>query len=143
MNASLSAPPLIADGDQFLSSTEAAQKRLALRLLALTGSFVGVIILCAAAKFCLASGLVWQCPFMTLFHVPCPGCGSTRAFSALAEMRFLTALRFNPLMVGALLFGPVAFALRDRLSRHAPFGWLAFGSAIVLNWVYLYFFLPR
>lgn len=44
------------------------------------------------------------CAFATLFHQPCPGCGSTRAVYALLAGDFGALLRFNPL-------GPVAALL--------------------------------
>src|SRR5438105_2199200 len=58
-----------------------------------------LVVVCWAAKFCLATGLSWRCPVMAVLHVPCPSCGSTRAFAALSELRFLDAWRFNPLMI--------------------------------------------
>lgn len=36
------------------------------------------------------------CAFASLFHTPCPGCGSTRAMLALAHGDLAATLRFNP-----------------------------------------------
>jgi hypothetical protein len=52
------------------------------------------------------------CQFHRLTGLNCPGCGATRALSALLHGDFLTALRDNVLLVGAL----AAAALRG--------GWL-------------------
>lgn len=57
-------------------------------------------VLLAAAlggvTFLLASGHV-PCGFARVFHVPCPGCGSTRAMLALASGDLGGWLRHNPL----------------------------------------------
>lgn len=36
------------------------------------------------------------CVFLTLFHVPCPGCGITRAFLSLLKFNFKDAFFYNP-----------------------------------------------
>lgn len=43
------------------------------------------------------------CPFRCLTGIPCPGCGMTRSFLALARGDWVDAVYFN-------LFGPVVFA---------------------------------
>src|SRR5262249_38730290 len=44
-----------------------------LRTFAISGvALLGLAIVCWLAKFCLASGWAWQCPIMSLFHIPCP-----------------------------------------------------------------------
>jgi hypothetical protein len=102
-----------------------------------------LIAISLAAKFCLNTGLAWQCPVMAVLHLPCPSCGSTRAFAALSEFRFLEALRFNPLVVLAIAAGPLAFAFSSRLPASARVSWTLFVVAVFLNWVYLLFYLPR
>ncbi len=42
------------------------------------------------------------CPFYSLLHIDCPGCGATRAMSALLHGEFLQAIRFNALLILAL-----------------------------------------
>ncbi len=51
--------------------------------------------------FLLLIGL--RCPFAETFHVPCPGCGSTRAVRALVRLDFASAAHFNP--VAPFVFG--------------------------------------
>jgi hypothetical protein len=49
-----------------------------------------------AVAFLLASAQV-PCGFAHTFHVPCPGCGSTRAMLALAHGDLHSLVRYNPL----------------------------------------------
>jgi hypothetical protein len=49
----------------------------------------------AAVGVALSTGLI-RCPVATMFHAPCPGCGTTRAALALLALDPMTALRFNP-----------------------------------------------
>ena len=55
--------------------------------------FVGVL---AAAVFLLGAADV-PCGFARVFHVPCPGCGSTRAMLALLRGDIHGLVRYNPL----------------------------------------------
>jgi hypothetical protein len=50
----------------------------------------------AAVAFLLGSAHV-PCGFAHMFHMPCPGCGSTRAMLALASGDLHAFVRFNPL----------------------------------------------
>ena len=47
-------------------------------------------------SFMLASAQV-PCGFARIFHMPCPGCGSTRAMLALASGDLHGLVRYNPL----------------------------------------------
>lgn len=49
------------------------------------------------------------CPFRALTHYPCPGCGMTRAFCALAHLEFWRAVRFNALSPFLFLAALVAW----------------------------------
>ena len=44
------------------------------------------------------------CPFYRYLHLYCPGCGATRALSALLHGRVAEAMHYNPLMVALLPF---------------------------------------
>ena len=35
------------------------------------------------------------CPFYTIFNIPCPGCGMTRAFKALLKLDFKSAFNYH------------------------------------------------
>jgi hypothetical protein len=50
------------------------------------------------------------CPFRALTHYPCPGCGMTRAFCALAHLEFRRAIKFNALSPFLFLAALVAWA---------------------------------
>ena len=54
-----------------------------------------------------------RCPFETLFHLQCPGCGTTRAIACLLHGRVLEALRSNPLTVCTLPLAAVYAAIRS------------------------------
>jgi Protein of unknown function (DUF2752) len=51
-----------------------------------------------------------RCAIATLFHVPCPGCGMTRALRLLASGRVDASLRMHPLAVPVLLAGALLMA---------------------------------
>jgi hypothetical protein len=61
------------------------------------------------------------CPFRALTHYPCPGCGMTRAFCALAHLEFWRAVKFNALspllFLAALVIWARAAANVFRLER--------------------------
>lgn len=40
---------------------------------------------------------VYKCPYSLLFGIPCPGCGMTRAFFALAQGNVKDAFYYHPL----------------------------------------------
>lgn len=104
---------------------------------------LGTVLLAIGARLCLEYGMAWQCPAIVLFGLPCPSCGSTRAFAALADLNLLSALRFNPLVVIGLIGLPLFTFARyvpQGLKRH---GWIIFATLVVLNWLYLFLFLPR
>jgi hypothetical protein len=59
------------------------------------------------------------CLFRRLLHIPCPGCGLTRAFAHLAKGEWGAALRMHPM-------APV-------LALEAILGWLAWGAALAVH----------
>ena len=113
------------------------------------GTLFGAALLAAIiagliARFLLESGLSWRCPSIVLFGVPCPSCGTTRALAALAQFDLLAAFRLNPLIVAGLGLALVApFLKLSRASFERRGGWVFLGVALGLNWIYLFFFLPR
>jgi hypothetical protein len=51
------------------------------------------------AAVAIVSGYVFHqsiCPWRALTHLPCPGCGMTHAFVAMAQGHFRAAWDFNP-----------------------------------------------
>jgi hypothetical protein len=99
-----------------------------------------LFLVAAAARIALERNLAWPCPVYSIFHVPCPSCGTTRALSALSRGDFLAAFRFNPLAMMAIPAGFFLLFFRNR--KWTEIGWPLFLSAVALNWLYLLFFLP-
>lgn len=52
-----------------------------------------------------------QCPVYALFHIECPGCGTTRALAALLHGNIGQALRMNALTTLMLPFAAIYAAL--------------------------------
>ncbi|MGZ8940890.1 MAG: DUF2752 domain-containing protein [Limisphaerales bacterium] len=109
----------------------------------IAAAFFGTVLLAIGAKVCLEYGLAWKCPAIVLFGLPCPSCGMTRAFAALAEFDVWAALKFNPLIIAGLFALPLL-----GFSEHVPawakrHGWTIFATLVILNWLYVFLFLPR
>ena len=121
----------------------------ALGSLGLLGGLVGVAWV--ARRFDLP---LPGCPFREWTGVPCPFCGSTRAFAALAELNFIGAFRLNPLVSFATLVGGTVRGwgllrggnamtrLMASTQTRRQWKWLLAG-ALLLNWIYLALHLPR
>ncbi|MBI5802374.1 MAG: DUF2752 domain-containing protein [Verrucomicrobia bacterium] len=94
------------------------------------------------------------CPLREMTGVPCPFCGGTRTFAALARLDFAAALRLNPLVCVAACVASVLWLLallrtekplarlRSLPDRGAVWKWLL-ATALAANWLYLWFHLPR
>lgn len=54
----------------------------------------------------------YDCLFRSLFHIPCAGCGITRAFEQLLHFNVMGSLRYNLLAFPIVLYFLVLFALR-------------------------------
>ncbi len=88
----------------------------------------------------IASG-TYICPFYYLFHIPCPGCGMTRACKALLRLDLSTALYYNWLFPI-----PIFWALYQPLRRFVRFekkceNVLLFASALLffIRWFIILF----
>lgn len=64
---------------------------------------VSLVVLGAAAVFILSNFELWQCPFLSIFHVYCAGCGATRAATALLHGDILLSLRQNAVIIAAII----------------------------------------
>ena len=61
------------------------------------------------------------CGFRTLWGIPCPGCGGTRATLAFFEGDFLRALHFHPFVAGVLAWWAIVlvrWAVERSRGRH-------------------------
>jgi hypothetical protein len=60
------------------------------------------------------------CPTKLVWHVPCPGCGLTRASSLLLEGNFADAIKMNPNIIivapAAILF-PIVYVVLFHMKR--------------------------
>jgi hypothetical protein len=91
------------------------------------------------------------CPVKTFAGIPCPGCGTTRAALALADLDLAAAFAVSPLaaaawcglILGGFAAGALAFSGRGvpALPKPTAAGDWAFRIAVVgavaANWVYL------
>lgn len=76
------------------------------------------------------------CLFRTVFHVPCPGCGMTRAVLCLLRLDFGAALGYHP-MVFALPVMYLYFLFDGKLFRKKWLNvciWIAIGLGFALHW---------
>jgi len=119
--------------------------------LEIAGGLVALGVL-AAARFMPLGFFSWTtCWFHRVTGRPCPSCGATRAFLALARGRWIEGIAHNPLFAGIFL-GLIAFvvyaawvALLRKPRLRLSFGgtrekWIfgvALAVAVLLNWVYL------
>jgi hypothetical protein len=120
------------------------------QLALLWGSVAAALVALSPLAPRLARGLP-PCPVRTLAGVPCPGCGTTRAALALADLDLAAALAVSPLATTGwlLLVGGGAIAgVLGAAGRELPAApaWtpgrllalrLAAGSALLANWLYL------
>ncbi len=113
------------------------------------GALSGFAVLLAAWGYPLW-GEAWGafCPLREITGIPCPTCYGTRALLAAASGRWLTALRFNPLVgaggIGLLAYLPWAVGTvaggwpRPSVSSRTATRVAWFGGGLVLaNWIYL------
>ena len=73
------------------------------------------------------------CVFLSLFDIPCPGCGMTRAFFSVLRFDFLQALKYNVV----IFFMPYVFLYLFFDFKHKVHKYLLGLIAIValINWL--------
>ena len=103
-----------------------------------------VFLLCAAGVlFLRLYGEVEQCiaflpvccPFHLITGIPCPGCGMTRAFLALAKGDLITAFHYNPfsLLLATIIFLSV-FGVDLRVWYRFGYYLYSFLLSVILLW---------
>lgn len=116
--------------------------RRAANALALVGVLAAVVILEAPL-----------CPLAHFAHIPCPGCGLTRATLALLRGNFSAAMAFHPLApivaplvgtaillhTGSYVRGGTLLSLRGKIARFADALLLTVAMAMLGVWIARFF----
>lgn len=117
----------------------------------------GFMLLAAAAQAVVHGILpLPRCLLLQFTGVPCPTCGCTRSLAAWTHFDVASAFQFNPLFflgcVGLIGWALVRLLRTATLTSdhettplpiHRNVVWAIGATAVVLNWLYLYFTLPR
>ena len=110
------------------SSSRIANLSRAAAPLALAGLAITTLQLLPPAQYSFYP----QCPIYNSLHLLCPGCGTTRALSALLRGHLEEALRFNALTT---LMLPIVIAYAIRSYRHflnrQPMHWPQLPSSLL------------
>ena len=75
------------------------------------GFFFFVLFLFLIIWFFLLEWIEYKCPWLTLFHLYCPGCGGMRMVLSLLHLDFYQAFRYNPLLFILLILGIIYFII--------------------------------
>ncbi|MGN1317752.1 MAG: DUF2752 domain-containing protein [Lachnospirales bacterium] len=82
--------------------------------------------------------LIPKCPYYSLFHIYCPGCGSTRAVMSLLKGDFILSLRCNPaIIIGIIIISIIYLELifnKKILSKNKIF-WIVFSIILILFYI--------
>jgi hypothetical protein len=117
----------------------------------------GAIFATIAGRLMMAGALpAPKCRWLRWTGIPCPGCGATRCLGACGRFDLLDALRWNPLVAGAVIallawgvmaLGDLLFKTRsaERLGGavRAVLTDRRIAACVALNWLYLCWALPR
>lgn len=85
-----------------------------------------------------SSALFPRCGFRALTHLPCPGCGSQRALHALLHLDFVSAARYNFMvlvLVPILVLIAFSSAMENKLPRLYEIThhkWVGYSLAIII-----------
>jgi hypothetical protein len=77
------------------------------------------------------------CLFQAFLHIPCPGCGMTRAIQAALQLDFATAFYYHPLWILLPVVGVLYLLLRYK-KANCYINLLLAVSGVLLLSVYLY-----
>lgn len=69
------------------------------------GFFILTFFLIAIVWFFIVSQLHYECPWLSILHIYCPGCGGTRMIFSMIHLDFYQAFRYNPLLFIMIIVG--------------------------------------
>lgn len=127
-----------------MKQTAKAVEQTLYRLGMAAALFAAVIVILAKIFPPFAKFLGWPCPFRALTGLYCPGCGGTRAFSALLAGHVLESLKWHPFVVyglGLYVAFMGSWTLNHFTRGHFPGlkyrGWYTWGGValVIGNWV--------
>ena len=96
----------------------------------------GLVLLWGVLQLLIHVG--YTCPIRALLHVPCPGCGMTRALEAALHLQFAQAWRAHPLYPLLLGYGVwLLVSYWRRGFRRFPWRWWAGSLTLFLALVWL------
>lgn len=83
----------------------------------------------------------WICPVLFLTGIPCPGCGMTRALSALLAFDFPASFYWHPMLITTLicLFAAAWFVWKKNRKGLVRLAWI-WAWSMILVWLVRLFF---
>ena len=106
-------------------------------------AYIGVCIWIIVAFTTSGHTNITMCPFKLIFHIPCPGCGTTRATLLFLHGHIIDALTLNPnviFAIGFLVLCPILLcydALAHKKVTYEAFD--KFNSVLKIKWVIILF----
>ena len=96
-----------------------------------------IVLLILTAVVTLFWLLERPCPWLTLFHIPCPGCGMTRAWLSVLHLDFTGAFRMHPMFWSVPVMA-LWWLFDGHIFRRKFWNLLipaAIGTGFVINWL--------
>ncbi len=90
--------------------------------------------------FSIAIGL-YKCPLYELFHIPCPGCGMTRACKALLRLDIRAAFQYHSLFPIAIFWAVyMLFSRRIRIKKWTETILMLLSAGLfIIRWILILF----
>lgn len=81
-----------------------------------------------------------SCPFLAIFKIPCPGCGSTRALLSLIGGNYKSYIDYNPMAILILITIMIAFHINilSKYLNKKVLNFLIIVFSIIIFSVYVY-----
>ncbi len=100
-------PPAVIHREASLAGDRSARRSIAILIAAALAALIGLLRLPPTTTLLETVQMfgIGICPWRALTHVPCPGCGGTRALLSLSRLDIPGAFALNPLVAGGVLGG--------------------------------------